>query len=109
MPYATPLGGTSTLPSWGMMNPFFIQPDENLLISSEDVKCFFYTMSVPACWVKFLAFNKPVPQECLPESLEGRCVYLASQPVLAVLTLWLYLAMCKTGATKPRWFVCLKL
>ena len=62
-----------------MMNPFFIQPDENLLISSEDVKCFFYTMSVPACWVKFLAFNKPVPQECLPESLEGRCVYLASK------------------------------
>ena len=74
-----PLGGDiDTLPSWSMMSPFFLQPNENLLISSEDVKCFFYTMAVPDCWVKFLAFNKLVPDDCLPSDLKGRNVYLAS-------------------------------
>ena len=72
-------GDVDTLPSWGMMNPYFLQPGENLLISSEDVKCFFYTMRVPDCWVKFLAFNKEVPDSVLPEELKGRVVYLASR------------------------------
>ena len=72
-------GDIDTLPSWGAMSPFFLQPSECLLISSEDVKCFFYTMKVPSCWWKFLAFNKPVPDTVLPEHLRGRVVYLASQ------------------------------
>lgn len=41
-------GDVDTLPNWGMMNPFFLQPSESLLVSSEDVKCFFYTMRVRA-------------------------------------------------------------
>ena len=72
-------GDVDTLPSWGSMSPFFLQRHENLLVSSEDVKCFFYTMKVPDSWVKFLAFNKPVPEEVLPEELKGRQVYLASR------------------------------
>ena len=77
---AYPLGGdVDTLPSWGMMSPFFIQPGENLLISSEDVKCFFYTMKVPECWIKYMAFNKAVPGECLSDELKGRTVFLASR------------------------------
>ena len=67
-------GDVDTLPSWGMMNPFFLQPGENLLVSSEDVKCFFYTMKVPTEWVKFLAFNKLVPDVCLPQHMKGRPV-----------------------------------
>ena len=75
-----PLGGdVDTLPSWGTMNPYFLQPDENLLISSEDVKRFFYTMRVPRCWTKFLAFNKAVPDHVLPPDLQGHTVYLASR------------------------------
>ena len=72
-------GDVDTLPSWGMMNPFFLQPGENLLVSSEDVKCFFYTMRVPTEWVKFLAFNKLVPDVCLPQHMRGQSVYLASR------------------------------
>eukprot|EP00438_Fugacium_kawagutii_P030090 Skav228179 [mRNA] locus=scaffold3933:199068:202658:+ [translate_table: standard] len=71
-------GDIDTLPTWSMMNPLFLQPSEYLLVSSEDVKCFFYTMRVPRTWVKFLAFNKAVPQEIVPESLRGETVYLAS-------------------------------
>ena len=42
-------GDVDTLPAWSSMNPFFLQPCEQLLITSEDVTCFFYTMSVPHC------------------------------------------------------------
>ena len=47
------------------MNPFFLQPGENLLVSSEGVRCFFYTMAVP--------------EECLPPNLRGQEVYLCSR------------------------------
>ena len=77
---AEPLkGDVETLPMWGQMSPYFIQPEENLLISSEDVRCFFYTMAVPSAWYKYLAFNKQVPDECLPSDLRGRQVYLAAR------------------------------
>jgi len=72
-------GDVDTLPAWSSMNPFFLQPCEQLLITSEDVKCFFYTMSVPHCWTKFLAFNKEVPDVVLPAEWKGRRIYLASR------------------------------
>lgn len=71
-------GDVDTLPAWSGMSPFFLQPSQNLLVSSEDVKCFFYTLSVPLCWVKYLAFNRLVPDAALPEALQGKRVYLAS-------------------------------
>ena len=77
---AQPLSGDiATLPGWAQMSSFFLQPSENLLISSEDVRCFFYVMSVPSAWQKFLAFNKEVPDSVLPESLKGKRVFLASR------------------------------
>ena len=72
-------GDIDTLPSWSSMHPFHLQPTEGLLVSSEDVKCFFYTMGVPSCWIKFLAFNKLVPNHVLPDHLKGHRVYLSSR------------------------------
>ncbi len=72
-------GDIATLPTWGGMSPFFLQPHENLVVSSEDVRCFFYTMSVPPEWYKFLAFNKVVPPEVVPHHLSGLEVYLAAK------------------------------
>ena len=72
-------GDVATLPSWSSMSPYFIQPTESLLVSSEDVRCFFYTMSVPEEWWKYLAFNKPVPQGVIPDHLQGEQVYLAAR------------------------------
>eukprot|EP00435_Cladocopium_sp_Y103_P025953 s2172_g6.t1 len=72
-------GDVNTLPSWSGMSPFFLQPTENLLVSSEDVKCFFYTMAVPEAWTKYLAFNKLVPDSALPSHLQGRRVYVAAR------------------------------
>lgn len=72
-------GDVDSLPSWSGMSPFFLQPNEQLLISSEDVKCFFYTMSVPSCWVKYLAFNKLIADSELPPGMKGTRAYLASR------------------------------
>eukprot|EP00438_Fugacium_kawagutii_P005608 Skav201437 [mRNA] locus=scaffold201:440319:446233:- [translate_table: standard] len=72
-------GDVGTLPTWSMMNPLFLQPTESLVISSEDVKCFFYVMSLPSEWYKFLAFNKTVPRECLPPELADETVYMAAR------------------------------
>ena len=72
-------GDVATLPAWSSMSPFFLQPTQNLLVSSEDVRCFFYVTSVPVCWYKFFAFNKQVPDQCLPTHLQGCGGYLASK------------------------------
>ncbi len=71
-------GDVDTLPSWSLMNPFFLQPNQQLVVSSEDVRCFFYTLAVPRAWWKYMAFNKLVPDSVLPEHLQGGKVYLAS-------------------------------
>eukprot|EP00438_Fugacium_kawagutii_P023459 Skav220955 [mRNA] locus=scaffold1928:73577:75316:+ [translate_table: standard] len=60
-------GDVSTLPSWAGMGALQLEPFEDLVVSSEDVRCFFYIFSVPSQWHGFLAFNRP-----LPESLKGR-------------------------------------
>ena len=74
-------GDVDTLPAWSGMSPFFLQPSQSLLVRIEDVKCFFYTMRVPMCWTKFLAFNKLVPDDSLPLELKGKKVYVASRVV----------------------------
>ena len=57
----------------------FVQPGESLLVSGEDVRCFFYIMRAPEAWWKYLAFNKPVHDDSLPLHLKGREVYLAAK------------------------------
>lgn len=51
-------GDVETLPSWSLATPLFLQPTEDLLISSEDVRCFFYTMSVPEAWMKYFGLQQ---------------------------------------------------
>eukprot|EP00438_Fugacium_kawagutii_P007999 Skav234605 [mRNA] locus=scaffold5214:352284:358006:- [translate_table: standard] len=59
-------GDVSTLPSWAGMTPMHLQPHEDLIVSSEDIRCFFYIFKLPRSWHRFLAFNRP-----LPSSLRG--------------------------------------
>ena len=72
-------GDVDTLPMWSQMSPYILQPDETLVVSSEDVRCFFYTMSVPQSWWKYLGFNKKVPIDCLPHDGLGGSWYLVSK------------------------------
>eukprot|EP00435_Cladocopium_sp_Y103_P042338 s660_g11.t1 len=50
----------STLPSWAGMAPLHLQPQEQLVVSSEDVRAFFYIFRVPETWHPYLAFNRPL-------------------------------------------------
>jgi hypothetical protein len=54
-------GDVGTLPSWAGMTPLSLMPDEDLIISSEDVRCFFYIFKIPCSWHKYMAFNRPLP------------------------------------------------
>ena len=55
-------GDTSTLPAWPSMSPLCLHPSENLVVSSEDVRCFFYIFRTPPSWRPYMAFNKRVPE-----------------------------------------------
>ena len=70
-------GDVSTLPAWPSMNPFELKDGETLLMSSEDVRCFFYIFTVPKEWHSYLAFGRQVPQSMWPDQ-EGP-YYLCSQ------------------------------
>eukprot|EP00438_Fugacium_kawagutii_P004839 Skav221060 [mRNA] locus=scaffold3118:62102:67689:+ [translate_table: standard] len=72
-------GDVSTLPSWNGMNALCLQPDENLVVSSEDIRCFFYIFRVPKAWHRFLAFNRPVPTQLCPQ---GKGKYYMCSAVL---------------------------
>ena len=48
------------------------------MISSEDIRCFFYLFKVPLAWRKFLGFNKRVPESLVPGEWRDRpCVLTA--------------------------------
>ena len=72
-------GDIQTLPHWFGMSPFHIEPHENLVVSSEDLRCFFYTLSLPTCWYPFLCFNKPLPPALVPPELRGEVCYPCSK------------------------------
>ena len=68
----------SGLPHWLGMHPFSLEPSEGLLVSSEDVRCFFYTLALPECWLPFLAFNRELPADMKPSGCQEPC-YLSSR------------------------------
>ena len=54
-------GDIATLPTWSSMSPLCLMPHEDLVISSEDVRCFFYIFKLPVEWHQLMAFNRPLP------------------------------------------------
>ena len=72
-------GDISTLPSWAGMAPYLIDEGEVALISSEDIRCFFYLFTIPQSWKKYMGFNKRVPEVCLPRELKGKDCVLVSR------------------------------
>eukprot|EP00438_Fugacium_kawagutii_P024289 Skav230446 [mRNA] locus=scaffold3496:112156:119103:- [translate_table: standard] len=64
-------GDMSTLPTLSNLNVLTVTDDQEIVISSEDVRCFFYLFSVPLAWRKYLGFNRAVSDHLLPPSLRG--------------------------------------
>eukprot|EP00435_Cladocopium_sp_Y103_P007936 s2109_g2.t1 len=65
----------ATLPGISGLSPFMLEGGEVALISSEDIRCFFYLFKLPETWYPFLGFNRDVPPELVPPVWKGkRCV-----------------------------------
>ena len=60
-------GDLSTLPSVTGLSSIVLGKDDVLVMSSEDIKCFFYLFSVPSSWHKFMAFGREVPPSVAPQ------------------------------------------
>lgn len=73
------VGDVCTLPTWGGMHPYLLEDGEVALLSSEDIRCFFYLFKTPPEWRKYMAFNREVPPEVVPPALKGKkCVLTAA-------------------------------
>ena len=71
-------GDISTLPGIAGLSGFLLDAGEVVLLSSEDIRCFFYLFSVPDQWKRYLGFNKEVPPDLVPQQYGGRaCVLVA--------------------------------
>ena len=60
-------GDVATLPTWSGMSSFVLDDGQFLLLSSEDIRCFFYLFLIPQSWRKYMAFAKEVPRNLNPQ------------------------------------------
>lgn len=73
-------GDVSTLPMVSQMETLRTHDNEVLMTSSEDLRCFFYyLLSVPQAWVKFMGFGRRVPRAMIPEGAADDRWYLAAK------------------------------
>lgn len=56
-------GDVSTLPSWAGMSPYLLE-DNEVIVMSEDIRCFFYLFAIPRSWWGYLAFGREAPPPC---------------------------------------------
>ena len=55
-----------TLPMLSQMIALDLEDDQQLLVSSEDIKCMFYLISLPKEWRVFFGFNRVLPKHMNP-------------------------------------------
>ena len=60
-------GDISTLPSLANMGLMVMGPNQQCLVSSEDIRCFFYLFRTPQSWRRYMCFNRKVPVHLVPE------------------------------------------
>ena len=72
------VGDTLTLPSVTSLGSIFLDSQEALCISSEDIRCFFYLFKVPWDWHRFLGFARVAPRSVTPAEFGDEEGYLAA-------------------------------
>ena len=72
-------GDVGTLPAISGMSGYLLDQGEVALLSSEDIRCFFYLFAIPEQWKAYKGFNKPVPESLVPAELHGRACVLVSR------------------------------
>ena len=59
-------GDTCTLPMVTQMANLFLDDDDLLTVSSEDLRCYFYLFSIPEAWQKYMGFGRILPPSLVP-------------------------------------------
>ena len=72
-------GDVCTLPNWSGMTAYLMEENEVTLMSSEDIRCFFYLFQIPKVWRRYMGFNMMVPEDQVPSSLRGLPCVLVSR------------------------------
>ena len=72
-------GDISTLPTLANFGLMTLGEGEVLLTSSEDVRCFFFLFETPKTWHRYMAFNRELSPDLVPEVYRGKTCYLASR------------------------------
>ena len=67
-------GDLHTLPMLSQLFPLEIFPNEDVLVSSEDIKAMFYIVGLPSEWRPLLAFGREVPKHLRPAGVNEPCV-----------------------------------
>ena len=67
-------GDVDTLPLLPQMTALELQPSEELIISSEDIRAMFYIFALPPVWYPYLAFNRAVPGDLVPPGVDEPCL-----------------------------------
>ena len=71
-------GDVCTLPSVTGLSAFYIEEGELALLSSEDIRCFYYLFRVPQNWTRFMGFAREIPAELVPPKWAGEPCHLVS-------------------------------
>ena len=61
-------GDLHTLPMLSQLFPLEVFPEENILVSSEDIKAMFYVIGLPPVWRPLLAFGRVLPDSLKPKT-----------------------------------------
>ena len=72
-------GDVGTLPTVSGFSAFYLETDEVAILSSEDIRCFYYLFLVPHQWRRYMAFAKVVPDALKPPNMKGQRCYLVSR------------------------------
>ena len=71
-------GDLATLPSLANFGLMLMGAKQQCLISSEDVRCFFYLFETPSAWWRYMGFNRLLDQQFVPKAFSGQpCVLVA--------------------------------
>eukprot|EP00435_Cladocopium_sp_Y103_P065369 s173_g27.t1 len=71
-------GDVGTLPTLAGLSAFYLEDTEVAVLSSEDIKCFYYLFKLPTSWHKFMGFAKEVPSDLVPKEFQDEPCHLTA-------------------------------
>eukprot|EP00435_Cladocopium_sp_Y103_P050034 s2053_g15.t1 len=71
-------GDVGTLPTISGLSAFYLEDQEVAMMSSEDIRCFYYLFKIPESWHRYMGFARLVPPSLVPSIWEGEPCHLTA-------------------------------